>query len=48
VSATLDQLASALYGLSGIPQEWIDEIVEKDRVISMVDTLFKMVPKERD
>jgi len=48
VAATAGQLAGALYGLSGIPAEWVDKIVEKDRILSMAKELFHLAPKETD
>jgi len=48
VAATAGQLAGALYGLSGIPKEWVDKIVQKDRILSMAEKLFHMAPKEQD
>lgn len=48
VAATAGQLAGALYGLSGIPKEWVDKIVQKDRILSMAEKLFHMAPEEQD
>ncbi|SFN43090.1 ADP-ribosyl-[dinitrogen reductase] hydrolase [Candidatus Pantoea varia] len=48
VAATAGQLAGALYGLSGIPQEWVDKIVDKDRILSMAEELFHLAPEETD
>jgi ADP-ribosyl-[dinitrogen reductase] hydrolase len=48
VAATAGQLAGALYGLSGIPAEWVDKIVDKDRILSMAEELFHLAPEETD
>ena len=48
VAATAGQLAGALYGLSGIPAEWVDKIVDKDRILSMAEKLFHLAPEETD
>lgn len=48
VAATAGQLAGALYGLSGIPKEWVDKIVQKDRILSMAEELFHLAPEETD
>ena len=48
VAATAGQLAGALYGLSGIPQEWVEKIVQKDRILSMAETLFNLAPEETE
>ncbi len=48
VAATAAQLAGALYGLSGIPAEWVDKIVDKDRILSMAEELFHLAPEETD
>jgi len=48
VAATAGQLAGALYGLSGIPAEWVDKIVDIDRILSMAEELFHLAPEETD
>jgi len=48
VAATAGQLAGALYGLSGIPQEWVNKIVDKDRILSMAEELFQLAPEEKN
>jgi len=48
VAATAGQLAGALYGLSGILKEWVDKIVQKDRILSMAEELFYLAPEETD
>ncbi|MEN4801013.1 ADP-ribosylarginine hydrolase Tri1 [Pantoea agglomerans] len=48
VAATAGQLAGALYGLSGIPAEWVDKIVDKDRILSMAEEMFHLAPEETD
>lgn len=44
VAATAGQLAGALYGWSGIPQEWKDKLVQHDRIMSMAAELFDRAP----
>lgn len=46
VAATAGQLAGALYGWSGIPQEWRDKLVEHDRIASLAAELFERAPDE--
>jgi len=48
VAATAGQLAGALYGLSGIPQEWVNKIVDKDRILALAEKLFHLAPEEKD
>lgn len=44
VAATAGQLAGALYGWSGIPQEWRDKLAEHDRIASLAGALFAQAP----
>ncbi|PXW60889.1 ADP-ribosylglycohydrolase [Grimontella sp. AG753] len=46
VAATAGQLAGALYGWSGIPQEWKEKLVQHDRIASMAAALFDQAPDE--
>lgn len=48
VAATAGQLAGALYGLSGIPDEWINKIAFKDKILSHAEALYSMAPDEVD
>ena len=48
VAATAGQLAGALYGFSGIPEEWRDKIVYKDKIIDFAEKLFALSPDETD
>jgi len=46
VAATAGQLAGALYGYSGIPQEWKDKLVQHERLVSMAVELFHSAPED--
>lgn len=46
VAATAGQIAGALYGYSGIPQEWRDKLVQEKRIVSLAEALFKQAPEE--
>lgn len=48
VAATAGQLAGALYGFSGIPKEWRDKIVYKDKIIDFAEKIFTLSPDETD
>ncbi|QKJ85719.1 ADP-ribosylglycohydrolase [Paramixta manurensis] len=40
VAATAGQLAGALYGMSGIPEEWLNKLAEKERLELLANKLF--------
>lgn len=40
VGAVTGQLAGALYGLSGIPAQWLEPLAWRDRIIGMADRLL--------
>ena len=42
VAAVTGQLAGALYGLSGIPERWLDQVAWKDR---LMDTAQRLLPE---
>jgi ADP-ribosyl-[dinitrogen reductase] hydrolase len=44
VAAVTGQLAGAIYGLSGIPQHWLDQIAWKDRLLDTAQRLLEPVP----
>ena len=44
VAATAGQIAGALYGCSGIPQEWRSRLTEGTRITGLADELFKRAP----
>ncbi|AUY24112.1 ADP-ribosylglycohydrolase [Mixta calida] len=46
VAATAGQIAGALYGYSGIPQEWRDRLVQEKRIAAMAEALFRQAPEE--
>ncbi|MDO6410133.1 ADP-ribosylarginine hydrolase Tri1 [Pantoea phytobeneficialis] len=48
VAATAGQLAGALYGLSGIPKEWINKIVFREKILSLAEEMFVNSPDELD
>ena len=45
VAAVTGQLAGAIYGLSGIPQQWLDQIAWKDRLLDTAERLLEPVPE---
>ena len=45
VAAVTGQLAGAIYGLSGIPKQWIDQIAWKGRLIETAERLMGPVPE---
>ena len=44
VAAVTGQLAGALYGLSGIPQHWLDRVAWKDRLLEAAQRLLSTSP----
>lgn len=46
VAATTGQLAGALYGYSGIPEEWLKKLVDRKRIVSLAEHLFHQAPEE--
>lgn len=46
VDATTGQIAGALYGYSGIPQEGRDRLVQEKRIAAMAEALFRQAPEE--
>lgn len=40
VGAVTGQLAGALYGLSGIPQRWLEPLAWRERIVEMADALI--------
>ncbi|MDU2732825.1 MAG: ADP-ribosylarginine hydrolase Tri1 [Mixta calida] len=46
VAATAGQITGALYGYSGIPQEWRDRLVQEKRIAAMAEALFRQAPEE--
>ncbi|WP_342754837.1 ADP-ribosylarginine hydrolase Tri1 [Pantoea sp. MBD-2R] len=42
VAATAGQIAGALYGASGIPQEWLSKLAQKERIENMACDLFQI------
>ena len=47
VAAVTGQLAGALYGLSGIPDRWLDQLAWKDRLIEAAQRLLPPSPPDR-
>ncbi|MBP2168734.1 ADP-ribosylglycohydrolase [Erwinia toletana] len=45
VAATAGQIAGALYGYAGIPQEWRDKLVDEKRIADMAEELYKRAPQ---
>ena len=41
VAAVTGQLAGALYGLNGIPGEWLEKVAWKDRLLDAADRLTR-------
>ena len=48
VAAVTGQLAGALYGLSGIPDRWLDRLAWKDRLIEAAQQLLPASPPDRE
>lgn len=44
VAATAGQIAGALYGYAGIPQEWKDKLVQHERIANIAGELFDRAP----
>lgn len=40
VAATAGQIAGALYGYSDIPEAWLNKLVQKERLVSLSESLF--------
>ena len=47
VAAVTGQLAGAIYGLSGIPEHWLDQLALKDRLLDSADRLLEPFPVAR-
>ena len=48
VAAVTGQLAGALYGLSGIPDRWLDRLAWKDRLLEAAQRLLPPSPADRE
>ena len=48
VAAVAGQLAGALYGLSGIPEPWLERLVWRDRLLAEGRRLLPSSPAERE
>ena len=48
VAAVTGQLAGALYGLSGIPDRWLDRVAWKDRLLQAGQQLPPASPADRE
>ena len=48
VAAVTGQLAGALYGLSGIPDRWLDRLAWKDRLMEAAQRLLPAPPADRE
>ncbi len=44
VAATAGQIAGALYGYSGIPQEWRSRLTDESHITTLAEELFKRAP----
>ncbi|QPT11887.1 ADP-ribosylglycohydrolase family protein [Serratia rubidaea] len=44
VAATAGQLAGALYGYSGIPDEWLAKLAQRERISQLAESLFELSP----
>lgn len=40
VGAVTGQLAGALWGLSGIPTEWVEQIAQRERIVELAEDLY--------
>ena len=48
VAAVTGQLAGALYGLSGIPERWLDRLAWKHRLLETAQRLLPAFPSDRE
>ncbi len=46
VAAVTGQLAGAVYGLSGIPKQWVDRIAWRDRLLETAQNLSELGHRE--
>ncbi|WP_122559830.1 ADP-ribosylarginine hydrolase Tri1 [Pseudomonas viridiflava] len=46
VAATAGQIAGALYGLSGIPREWVEKVAWSNHIQDLAQQLFERAPLE--
>lgn len=46
VAATAGQIAGALYGYSGIPQEWKNKLVQHEHIVRIASELFDRAPED--
>lgn len=46
VAATAGQIAGALYGLSGIPREWVEKVAWSKHIQDLAQQLFERAPSE--
>ncbi|WP_164709024.1 ADP-ribosylglycohydrolase family protein, partial [Pseudomonas viridiflava] len=44
VAATAGQIAGALYGLSGIPREWVEKVAWSNHIQDLAQQLFERAP----
>ena len=42
VAAVTGQIAGALYGADAIPKRWLDDLVQKDKILNKVEALMKI------
>jgi ADP-ribosyl-[dinitrogen reductase] hydrolase len=40
IAAVAGQLAGAKYGMTGIPQDWLDKLAWRDHIVGLADKLF--------
>lgn len=43
IAAVAGGLAGIVYGISNIPQEWLDKIPKKDKIMEMLDVFYKVI-----
>ena len=48
VAAVAGQIAGSLYGMTGIPSEWLDKLAWRDHIVELADTLFQRSPLAGD
>ena len=48
VAATTGQIAGALYGVSGMPKEWVSQVVWSERIEGLAQKLFERAPLHDD
>jgi ADP-ribosyl-[dinitrogen reductase] hydrolase len=46
-AAVCGQIAGAYYGASGIPRKWLDQVVLRDEIVALADSLMRVAPSAK-